>query len=80
MKNKKNKREPIKVFNVGDEVYDSKYGFGTIEQVDVDNADFPYYGVFHDKKNGTTKAWWRADEAVPASEAPEEALKARKAS
>lgn len=57
-------------FAVGDEVYDPQYGFGKIEQVDKNNAAFPYYGVFNGGKKGVTKVWWRAIQTVPADKAP----------
>lgn len=52
-------------FNVGDRVFDAKYGYGTVHQVDPDNRDYPYDIHYDDG----TMIWHKAKGAVPASEA-----------
>lgn len=68
----KDKKQKV-TFNVGDEVYDPKYGFGKIEKIDPDSEDLPYYGVFTGaQEDDVTKVWWSADKAVPADKAPKQ--------
>ena len=51
-------------FQVGDHIYDKAYGVGVVKKIDEGNKDFPYYVEFKDG----TKIWYKAKEAVPASE------------
>ena len=53
-------------FEVGDRVFDPKYGFGVVKKVHMEDRQFPYYVDYEDG----TKIWYRADHAVPASEVP----------
>lgn len=52
-------------FNVGDRVFDKKYGFGYVHQVNPNDRDFPYDIHYEDG----TKIWYKAKGVVPASEA-----------
>ncbi len=52
-------------FNVGDHVYDKKYGFGVVHKVDPNDKEFPYNIHYED---GTT-IWYKAKGVIPAVEA-----------
>lgn len=43
-------------FNVGDRVFDKKYGHGTVQKIDADSKDFPYLVFYEDG----TKIWYKA--------------------
>lgn len=43
-------------FNVGDCVFDKKYGHGTVQKIDTDSKDFPYLIFYEDG----TKIWYKA--------------------
>lgn len=62
----KNTRKEFKPkFKVGDRVYDKKYGFGTVKQVNPTDRDYPYDIHYEDG----TMIWYKAKGVVPASEA-----------
>ena len=52
-------------FQVGDRVYDPKYGNGVVRQIDATNYEYPYF--VHFRENGT-KIWYKAKDAVLAPE------------
>ncbi len=52
-------------FKVGDKVYDKKYGFGVVRQVDSSNETYPYYVEYKDG----TRIWYKGKDMIPASEA-----------
>ena len=52
-------------FKVGDRVYDKKYGFGTVNQVNPADRDYPYDIHYEDG----TMIWYKARGVVPASKA-----------
>jgi len=54
-------------FKVGDSVYDKKYGFGIVYQVDPGSKDYPYYVEYKDG----THIWYRGKDMKPASEQKE---------
>lgn len=43
-------------FNVGDCVFDKKYGHGVVQRVDAGNSEFPYLIFYEDG----TKIWYKA--------------------
>lgn len=59
------RRHPTHRFQVGDKVFDRRYGFGVVKKVDPKDRYYPYYVEYNDG----THIWYRADHAVPASEA-----------
>lgn len=48
-------------FNVGDKVYDEKYGFGVVCQVDPHNKGYPYYVKYKDG----THIWYGGKDMRP---------------
>lgn len=47
-------------FNVGDRVFDKKYGHGVVQRVDAGNSEFPYLIFYEDG----TKIWYKAKGAT----------------
>ena len=43
-------------FNVGDRVFDKKYGHGVVQRVDAGNSEFPYLIFYEDG----TKIWYNS--------------------
>lgn len=43
-------------FNVGDRVFDKKYGHGVVQRVDAGNSELPYLIFYEDG----TKIWYKA--------------------
>ena len=58
-------------FKVGDKVYDEKYGFGVVCQVDPQNKAYPYYVKYKDG----TRIWYDGKNMKPAAEGKESAQK-----
>lgn len=52
-------------FKVGDKVYDEKYGFGVVCQVDPGNKAYPYFVKYNDG----THIWYQGKNMKPAFEA-----------
>lgn len=55
-----------KQFQVGDKIFDNRYGYGEVKKLDLENRGFPYYVEYEDG----TKIWYRAGHVVLASEVP----------
>lgn len=51
-------------FNVGDRVFDKKYGHGVVQRVDAGNSEFPYLKCatyYTERENGLAQCWGGAN-------------------